>query len=109
VLADADGKPAGLADAILRGRSALPLADLCGGGMRLEHCLRRRLGSSGALAMAGKPKFSRVFAQASLRGADDESAEKSEQQVDFRIHFLHLAGRFAAATALAARSIPPGK
>ena len=77
--------------------------------MRLEHCLRRRLGLSGALAMAGEPKFSRVFAQASLRGADDESAEKNEQQVDFRIHFLHLAGRLVAATALAARSIPPGK
>jgi tRNA1(Val) A37 N6-methylase TrmN6 len=28
ILADADGKPAALADAVLRGRSALPLADL---------------------------------------------------------------------------------
>jgi hypothetical protein len=49
--------------------------------------------ASGALAMAAEPEFSRVFAQASRRDADDESAEKGEQQVDFRIHFLHLAGR----------------
>ena len=77
--------------------------------MRLEHCLKTRLGSSGTLAVAGEPQFPRVFAQASLGGADHESAEKSKQQVDFRIHFLHLAGRFAAATALAARSIPSGK
>jgi hypothetical protein len=77
--------------------------------MRLEHRLSTRLGSSGAFAMAGKPQFSRVFSQASVRGADDEGAEKSEQQVDFRIHFLHLTGRLVATDALAARSIPPGK
>ena len=75
--------------------------------MRLEHCLKTRLGSSGTLAVAGEPQFPRVFAQASLGGADHESAEMSKQQVDFRIHFLHLAGHRVVATALSLQEAFP--
>ena len=50
------------------------------------------LARNSALKQTREGPFSYVFTQVFMEGAGDDGAVKSEQQVEFRVHFLGLAG-----------------
>jgi len=50
------------------------------------------IGPQLGLKQAREAPFSYVFTQVFMEGAGEDGAVKSEQQVEFRFHFLGLAG-----------------
>ena len=70
-------------------------------------CLNLGLRSSIRFAQPREAQLSRVFTQCFVRGAGYDRAEKSKQQVEFRVHFFFTwLCRFIAAVAIDARSVP---